>query len=174
MRINSSTSYLLAALAVCLFTSVGCDNGTETKTKSDDHGHAHDGEHAHHHEHPPHGPFGGHIFTLDSPEYQCEWKKYSDNDVIRMYILDVPGDAKMKPKAVPMKVDSFMVMAQAGSDGAKFQLEAEKPDENGATAVFMLEDKALATTIPLGVDIEIKVGDKVYKGQIKAHKPLDH
>ncbi|MFK7767898.1 MAG: hypothetical protein AB8B55_11805 [Mariniblastus sp.] len=180
MQIKSPLNLLFAGLAICLFAATGCDDSGTTKagsgstsTHEDDHGHSHDGDDAHDHEehdHPDHGPYGGHIFPIDSDEYQGEWKKYKDNDVIRMYILN----SDKKPKAVALNVDSFVVIPQAGSGDEKFELEAEKPDENGAASVFMLEDKALSMAIPLGVDIEIKVGDKVIKGQIKAHKPLDH
>ena len=41
-------------------------------------------------------------------------------------------------------------------------------------SVFKLDDADLALAIPLGVDIQIEVGDKTVKGEIKAHAPLDH
>ncbi len=182
MRITSLASVLLAGIALALFMSTGCD-----KPSGDDHAahgdHDHDAEHAHdaddhtghdddtdsHADHPDHGPFGGHVFKLDTSEFQGEWKKYKDNDVIKMYLLDATGK-----KAAPLKVDSFIVTSKVGNDDAGFTLEPEEPDAEGATAVYSLDDKDLSIAIPLGVDIEIKVGDKVYKGEIKAHQPLDH
>jgi len=173
MRINSITSLIIAALAIVIF-AVGCEKpneGTGGKPAGDDHaGHDHaDGDGHDEHDHPPHGPFGGHIFDLDSEDYQAEWKKYKDNNIIRMYLLD--GEGK---KEVAAKVDSFIVKPQAGKDDVQFELTAENPDENGASATYMLDDEQLTIAIPLGVDIEIKMGDQVLKGQIKAHKPLDH
>jgi hypothetical protein len=106
---------------------------------------------------------------LDTPDHQVEWKKYKDNDMIRMYILDGKGE-----EATPVKVDSFTVTPKIGKDEASFELEPEDADENGATAIYALDDKELSIAIPLGVVIEIKVGDKTLKGEIKAHKPLDH
>lgn len=169
MRNNTLTSTLLAALAVVVFASVGCDNPETAGDKPAKDDHSHEGDLGHAHDHPPHGPAGGHIFDLDSDDYQAEWKKYKDNSVIRMYILDGAGK-----KAVPVKVDSFIVKPQAGKEDVSFELAAEEANENGETAVYMLDDDALFTAIPLGVDIEIKMGDKTLKGQIKAHKPLDH
>ena len=167
MRINSLTSMLLAAFAVIVFASVGCEKPEEGTPAKDEHAQG-DG-HGSAHDHPPHGPFNGHIFDLDSPDHQGEWKKYKDNNIIRMYILD--GEGK---KAAPEKVDSFIVKPQAGKDEVVYELAAEDADENGASATYMLDDNALTIAIPLGVDIEIKIGDKTIKGQIKAHEPLDH
>jgi hypothetical protein len=174
MRINSIASLFIAALAVVVFASVGCekptgDNGPKPAAGGhDDHDHDHGDDHADH-DHPAHGPFGGHIFDIDSPDYQGEWKKYSDNNIIRMYLLDGKGK-----DAVAVKVDSFIVKPQAGKDDVTFELKAEDPDENGASSTYMLDDENLTIAIPLGVDIEIKIGDKTYKSQIKAHQPLDH
>lgn len=171
MRINSLASILVAFMALAVFASTGCDkpNGDDhaahgDNDKAPDADADHDAD-----DHPAHGPFGGHIFTLDSSDYQGEWKKYKDNDVIKMYVLDAAGK-----NAASLKIDSFVVTPKVGNDGTSFTLEPEEPDADGATAVYTLDDKDLSIAIPLGVDIEIKVGDKVYKGEIKAHKPLDH
>jgi hypothetical protein len=75
---------------------------------------------------------------------------------------------------VPVKVDSFIVKPKAGDEEIVFELEAEDVDEDGKTATFMLDDQDLSIAIPLGVDIVITSGDQVWKGEIKAHKPLDH
>ncbi len=178
MRINSVTSLLVAAFALVIFVT-GCEKPTDvdggSKAKSGENAdHDHDDDHAHddghaHDDHPAHGPFGGHIFPIDSSDYQGEWKKYKDNNIIRMYLLDSEGK-----KEVAVKVDSFIVKPQAGKGDVVFELTAEEPDENGASATYMLDDEELTIAIPLGVDIEIKMGDKTLKGQIKAHKPLDH
>ena len=87
----------------------------------------------------------------------------------KMYLLDAAGK-----KEVAQKVDSFTVTPKVGSEEEGFTLVAEKADEQGLSAVYMLDDQQLSIAIPLGVDIEIKIGDKVYKGEIKAHEPLDH
>ena len=86
-----------------------------------------------------------------------------------MFLLDGEGNANKKAK-----VDSFIVKPQVGSDAEVFELAPEDANENGETATFMLDEQALGIAIPLGVDIEIKIGDKTLKGEIKAHKPLDH
>jgi hypothetical protein len=86
-----------------------------------------------------------------------------------MYILDAAGK-----EAVAQKVESFTVTPKVGNDEAGFVLEPENPDEQGLSAVYMLDDQNLSIAIPLGVDIEIKIADKIYKGEIKAHEPLDH
>lgn len=173
MRINSLSSLFIAGLALMVFVAGGCepDGGTATKPAADQHddGHDHEGHGEDEHDHPPHGPFGGHVFDIDSPDHQVEWKKYKDNNIIRMYLLD--GEGK---KAVEEVVDSFVVTPQAGKDDVSFELAAENPNDSGASSTYMLEDEDLTIAIPLGVDVAIKIGDKTFKGQIKAHKPLDH
>ena len=177
MRINSLASVLLAGVALAVFVSAGCDKPKEAEHAAlgdhadhdhDGHDHAEEG-HVNHDDHPAHGPNNGHIFKLDTAEFQGEWRKYPDNDVIKMYLLDATGK-----NAAPMKVDSFTVTPKVGVDQSGFTLEPEEPDAEGATAVYSLDDKDLAIAIPLGVNIEIKAGDKVLKGEIKAHQPLDH
>ena len=86
-----------------------------------------------------------------------------------MYILDAEGK-----KEVAVKAENFMVVPQAGNDDTSFEMIGENPDENGATAVYMLDDKDLSISIPLGVNITFTIDGKEFKGEIKAHKPLDH
>ena len=185
MRINSTSALIVAVLAVAVFAVNGCDssggsgtsNGGAASNADHDHDHDHDhgddhGDHDHDHDHadhPAHGPFGGHIFALEPNDMQGEWKKYTDSNVIKMYLLDAAGK-----KEVPQKVDSFVVTPKVGNDEGGFTLEPENPDDMGVSAVYMLDDQELSIAIPLGVDIEIKIGDKVFKGEIKAHEPLDH
>jgi hypothetical protein len=85
-----------------------------------------------------------------------------------MHILDQDG------KPVVVKVDSFKVIPSAGSDQTPFELVAESPDEEGKASVYSLDDQGLAIAIPLGVNIEIAMGETVLKGKIDSHEPLDH
>lgn len=168
MRINSLANLFVAALALVVFASVGCekpDGGTDAPATADKKDDGHDDDH----DHPAHGPFGGHIFEIDSDEYQGEWKTYKDNNIIRMYLLD--GEGK---KAVSAKVDSFVIKPQAGKGDVTFELKAEDPDDEGASSTYMTDDEDLSIAIPLGISIEIKIGDKTHIGTIKAHKPMDH
>lgn len=167
---QSLLSIAIAMLAMVIFTT-GCQDGTDTPgtDTGDSHGHDHASEDDHAHDHPAHGPNGGHIFQLDDSEVTGEWCKFSDNNVIKMHILDAAGK-----EAMPMKVDSFSVQSMAGNDGAEFMLEADGADADGKASLFMLDDEDLATAIPLGVKIVIKSGDKTINGEIKAHTPLDH
>ena len=175
MRINSTSALIVAVLAVAVFAVNGCDSSGGSGTSNGgaasnaDHDHDHDHDHGDHADHPAHGPFGGHIFALEPNDMQGEWKKYTDSNVIKMYLLDAAGK-----KEVPQKVDSFVVTPKVGNDEGGFTLEPENPDDMGVSAVYMLDDQELSIAIPLGVDIEIKIGDKVFKGEIKAHEPLDH
>ncbi len=169
--------FLLAIAAIAVFIG-GCDKtGNETPTankESGAHDHDHDGhDHEHedghsHDDHPAHGPNHGHIFELDSPDYQGEWQKFKDNNVIKMHILD----KDQKPAVV--RVDSFLVIPMAGNDATPFELEAESTDPEGRSSVYMLDDQNLSIAIPLGVNIEITMGDKVLKGKIDQHEPMDH
>lgn len=171
--------FLLAAAAIAIFIG-GCEQaGNQSQTASKEsgnaaHNHDHDGhdhgdEDGHDHDdHPAHGPNHGHLFELDSPAYQGEWQKFKDNNVIKMHILD-----KDQNPAV-VKVDSFHVIPMAGNDQTPFVLEAETTDADGKSSVYILDDQALSIAIPLGVTIEITMGDKVLKGKIDQHEPLDH
>ena len=62
---------------------------------------------------------------------------------------------------------------KVGEGVEPFELEAEDP-KDGMSAVYMLDDARLAIAIPLGVNIEIKMGDKTIKGEIKSHEVRDH
>ena len=166
MSTKSLFSCMLATLALVMFVSVGCEE-PGAGAGGGEGGHAHAG-HAHAHDHPAHGPNGGHIFPLDTDEFQAEWKKYSDNNVIKICILDATGS-----KSMPIAAESVTITPKAGEGDVSFVLPAESP-ENGLASFFKLDDADLALGIPLGVDIEIKVGDKTIKGEIKAHEPLDH
>ncbi len=170
----------LLTLALSVF-AIGC-NDTSTDTGSDDdHGHSHDDDHGHSHDdddhghdhaghdHPAHGPNGGHIFALDKEGFQGEWCKSKDTNLIRMYILGEDGETLK-----PIKADSFVVRSLAGADGQEFTLEAQEPDDEGQSAVYTLDDQNLKIAIPLGVEIEIKMGDQTMVGKIDAHEPLDH
>ena len=164
--------YLLAVAAIAIFIGgCGVDKQAETAaTGSGSKAHDHDGhEHDHEHDdHPAHGPNHGHIFALDSEEYQGEWQKFKDNNVIKMHILD------KDQKPAVLKVDSFHVIPMAGNDATPFVLEAESPDADGKSSVYMLDDQSLSIAIPLGVNIEITSGDMILKGKIDQHEPLDH
>ncbi len=160
---------LIAGLALSCFLAIGCGDTTKTEpaggggtnTKTDNHD---DHDHAH-----VHGPNNGHVFEFEPHEFHGEWKQYNDNNKIRIYVLDEAGK-----KNVAVKAESISVIPRVGSDKTPFVLPAENPNEAGESAVFVMDDVKLKTAIPLGVDIELKVGDKTYKGEIKAHEPMDH
>lgn len=166
----SFASLAIAFVAAALF-SIGCSDPETGKPAKDSHGdHDHDhGDHDHAHDHPAHGPNGGHIFALSAEGHSGEWCKFKDNDVIKMHILDADGK-----NATPVKVDSFIVKPSVGNDSLTFELEAENADADGNASTFMLDDAGLAKAIPLGVDIEIKIGEQTITGKIAAHEPLDH
>lgn len=164
--------HLLTLLAVCCFCTVtfsGCETGS-TKTATADHDHDHDHDHGSHAEGelPAHGPKGGHLFKLDGTEYVGEWLHYNDNDIIRVYLLD------MKSKgAVPC--DGITITPTAGDDKTPFVLELDAEASGGdQKLVYMLDEKALMLAMNLGVDVEITVGDEKFKGSIAPHAPHDH
>ncbi len=177
----------LAALVAISLLTVGCgapepaqetDNGSSSTSHdhADEHGHDHsdeghgEGEHDDHGEeaHAPHGPNGGHIFKFDSPDYVGEWQKFKDNSIIKMHILDKDQEP------VLASVDSFKVIPLTGKDQTPFELDAENADAEGLASVYSLDDQGLSIAIPLGVSIEVVIGDKTLKGQIDQHEPLDH
>lgn len=185
MRIQSLTAVrLFLGVAATVLFAIGCDKPTETAGGSSgttsvagdhdhdhsDHGHDHsDGDHDHEgHSHAAHGPQGGHMFPLESKEFLGEWTQSQSNDVIKFYLMDAAKQAK------PVKVEYFHVIPMVGNDPTPFELEAESPDDEGKSAVYVLDDKNLHTALPLGVKIEFKTGDTVVTGKVDAHTPYDH
>jgi len=193
------TALMLGSLSCCLLSGCAETNTAETTTASHDHDHDHEGhDHGHDHEghdhggdgghghnhdghdhgsheghdhgmHDVHGPFGGHVFSFDSDDYGAEWKHYNDNDVIRVYVLDPAGK-----KEAPVKATVTMIPL-GGSDKTPFELEAEKVDGDGNSAIYSLDDKNLGIAITaVGVKVEMKVADKTYSAIIEAHEPHDH
>ncbi|MDB2685799.1 hypothetical protein N9Y42_01135 [Mariniblastus sp.] len=195
MRTKSLLSFLVAMLATIVIAG-GCQEpvgdtdggGAQSHDEHDhsscdhdhdhsscDHDHSHDGDHDHAadgdhgHDHPAHGPNHGHMFDFDSDEFTGEWCQYPDNNVIRIYLLDEKGEGSK-----PLVVEQFLVKPLVGSEGDPFELEPEDVDPEGAADSFMLDDMVLRTAIPLGVEIEVIADGKTLKGEIKAHKPMDH
>lgn len=177
------TAIVLGVFSACLIS--GCADTQTADSTTDDtaehdhdhegHSHDHDGhDHGDHdgHDHSGddvHGPFGGHTFRFDSDDYRAEWKHYNDNNVIRVYVLDPTGK-----KEAPVKA-SVAMFPMAGSDKTPFELEAEKPNESGESAVYALDDQNLGIAITAGgVKVEMKTGGKTYTGIIDAHAPHDH
>lgn len=168
--------FSLTMLALLTVTNTGCpkpeDSNSQQHSDNADGGHTHDHAHGHgdHDDHPAHGPKGGHLFQLDSDDIQVEWKQRQDNNVVKMYLLTTDEE----PKPIALKVDSFKVIPQAGNDTTPFVLEPENADDEGKASEFSMDDQLLRTSIHLGNDIEIVTSEKTYKGQIKAHEPMDH
>ena len=121
-----------------------------------DHGHSHDGdEHGHdekahdEHGHEAHieemGPNKGHIIRLEPSDYMAEWRHYKGNSVIRVYVLD--GEKKTTP------VDATVTITpEAGKTKEPFELEPEDANDEGATAVYMLDEQQLASGNEFGRD----------------------
>ena len=164
-------------LALFLTTALmlpGCDKkpaappSTTVEDSHDHDGHDHDHDHDHGHDHAAHGPNGGHLFKFDSDKYQGESNDSIKTEVIKMYILD------MDKNPVALKVDSFRVIPLAGNDPTPFELQPVDPDDEGKASVFQLDDERLRIAVPLGVSIEVKMGDETMTGKIESHEPYDH
>jgi hypothetical protein len=157
-------------MAVCCFAFpafTGCGEGSQTVAESHDHDHDHD--HAHGEGGlPAHGPNNGHLFKLEGTDLIAEWIHYSDNDIIRVLLLD-------KGLENAVEYDGVMITPTAGDDKTPFVLELDpEKNINDKKLVYMLDEKKLMLAMSLGVDVEIKVGDKTYKGKIAPHAPHDH
>ena len=164
--------FATALAAVLCFISSGCDtqdsakkNGKQSSpddVQSQDDGHDHGDE-----AHDDHGPKGGHLVKFDSDEYQAEWLHYNDNDIVRVVVYGPDGSTETAVKA-----DSVCVKRIA--DGTVFELDPETPDENGATAVYSLDNKELSIAMNTGVNLEMRIGDKTFTTEIKPQKPHKH
>lgn len=178
---RSLATVLIACFALACFTLNGCNDAASTAkdtTKSsqndgdnhnhDDHdGHEHGGDdHAGDHDAHAHGPNGGHLFDFSGEDYKGEWKHYSDNHVVRVFVLD--EEAK---EAVPVAAESVTIRRTAGDDGTVFTLDAESPDAEGNASVYSLDSQDLDIAMNLGVIVEMKVGDKTYSTELPPHKP---
>ena len=143
----------------------------------DDHGHSHDGEgHADHDDHEGHnhgaaaeemGPNKGHIVYLEPTDYVSEWRHYKGNSVIRVYVLNEDKETT----AVKAKVS---IVPEAGKTRDPFMLQAEETNDDGETAVYMLDDDKLSVAMNLGVVLKIEIDGKTYEGKIPPHKPHHH
>ncbi|QEG22384.1 hypothetical protein [Mariniblastus fucicola] len=183
--------YVLTLLALCCFgatTFSGCETDTKVASTSDhdhdghDHGdhdghdhdgHDHDGHDHDGHDHaegelPAHGPNGGHLFKLDGSDMVGEWIHYSDNDIIRVLLLD-----SELQNAVAF--DGVSITPKAGDDKTPFVLELDpEKNVNDQKLVYMLDDPRLMKNMSLGVVVEYTVGDEKFSGEIKPHAPHDH
>ncbi len=176
--------HLLTLLALTCFVTpafIGCGEGANTAdSSSHDHdhdGHDHDhGDHDHDHgdhDHshgdlPAHGPNNGHLFKLEGSDMIGEWIHYSDNDIIRVLLLD----SKLENV---LECDGVKITPEAGDDKTPFVLELdEEKNIDDRKLVYMLDEKRLMLAMSLGVEVEITVGDKTYKGKIEPHAPHDH
>ena len=174
----------LAILAVigCL-CFIGCSEPAQTSKNSGSDLDAHDHDHdSHDHDHDadhddegeakgklgPLGPNGGHQIDFSGEPMNAEWIHYNDNDVIRVVVLDQAGKVNRKIKAESIKIRR----SKGNAEG--FTLMAESPDADGTAESFMLDDKALAIAMVLGVNVEIEVDGKNYVGKIPPHEPHSH
>jgi len=185
-------SFLVLFLAAVCTLHVGCDKpasdadgGTSAVQghdhDGDDHGHSHDEEghedHADHEGHEDHdhdgaaaeemGPNKGHIIYLEPNDYVSEWRHYKGNSVIRIYVLD----KDKKSVAVNAKVT---VEPQTGKTRDPFVLRPEDEDEDGKTAVYMLDDEQFSNAMNLGVKLKIEIDGKTYVGIVPEHAPHHH
>lgn len=178
--------HLMIAALMC-FVSVGCQNSdTKTDSKTDSKtnaSHSHDDSTAHEHKEVAStahkhadgstctcelGENGGHLFTFENKEYKGEYVISKDSDVVRFFLLN------SKDEDVSMKVDSFKVTPLAGADAVAFELEADSPDGDGKSHIYMAENKDLRIALNLGVKVEVKSGDLMLAGQIDAHEASGH
>lgn len=179
MRVNSiagnrKSSWLFGILlsTAVVLNFAGCDSGkasgtgsttaTGTAAKGDDHGHDHE-------EHADHGPNHGHLIAAESTEMGLEWTHSNKNNIIRIFLLDAK-----KEKNQPAKVDSLTVTRATGNTSDKWVLTAVNPNAAGESAEYMLDSEDLNRAMALGVNIEVKMGDKVVKATIPPHAPHDH
>ena len=168
----------IAVIALAAFVFSGCDAGNsksdaKKSPAKDSHGHDHKDGDDHDGEKKAakilHGKNGGHIVELKPTDLVAEWCHSSDNDVIKVFILNEGASANQAVKA-----DSVTIRATAGSNKDPFTLAAVAANEAGEAAEYKLDDKQLALAMTLGVVLEIKVGDKTYSAEIPAHAPHSH
>lgn len=151
----------------------GCDSagssnaGGGTVTNTDDHDHDHGDDHDH--DHADHGPNHGHLIAADAADMGLEWTHSNQNNIIRVFLLDAK-----KEKNQAAKVDSVTVTRATGNTSDKWVLTAVNPNEKGESAEYMLDSEDLNRAMALGVNVEVKMGDKVVKGTIPPHAPHDH
>lgn len=170
----------IAVIALAAFVFSGCDAGasksnTTKAPAKDSHGHDHKAGDDHDHAGEKqaakilHGKNGGHIVELKPADLVAEWCHSSDNDVIKVFVLNQGATANQAVKA-----DSVTIRATAGSNKEPYTLSAVAANEAGEAAEYKLDDKQLALAMTLGVVLEIKVGDKTYSAEIPAHAPHSH
>ena len=149
-------SYLFAfaVLAIALTSAIGCDNNAATTEEAPERT-----THVHRH-----GPIlNGEMFDFDS-DYTAEAQRVSGGDIIRIAILDKEGKKEARVLTESLTVrrkDEVFVMTPSPDD--------ETTDEG--SYLFELNDKDFAIAWSLGIEVEMKVGDKMYKGTLGSFEP---
>ena len=103
------------------------------------------------------------MFDFDS-DYTAEAQRVSGGDIIRIAILDKEGKKEARVLTESLTVrrkDEVFVMTPSPDD--------ETTDEG--SYLFELNDKDFAIAWSLGIEVEMKVGDKMYKGTLGSFEP---
>jgi PBP1b-binding outer membrane lipoprotein LpoB len=158
--------FSFAAIALSAFLITGCGD-TSTKDKSDDKKTAdhddHDREEAPHHAHGPND--GSHFVFGDTEEFAGEVVTYGENDLVKVMFCDFKGK-----KTVSLNATKLSIVRKAGDNRTPFDLEAIKPDDEGKTDGFKLEDKDLKIAIGVGaVIVKATIDGKEYEGTAYPH-----
>lgn len=157
-----------ACLLLCLLIAAGCG------PKEDEHDHSHD--------HGSHAPHGGHLITLDSPDYSAEWTHDDAKGKLTIFILDkagkkdvaiatdvvkITGKKKMGGSEEPVGFEYSLLAVNASSDdppkASRFENSKSNPN--------LLTDAKLGEAV--SATLEFEVDGKKYQGKIE-HDHHDH
>ena len=154
--------FALIPLAIVIAATCGCKQSVVEADGSDTSGIT---THVHRH-----GPvLNGEMFDFDS-DYAAEAQHVKGENIIRIAILD--GEGK---KLARVKTDSITVrrVDVTEKNEREFTLTTSPDDEatEDGSYLFELDDEDFALAWSLGIEVEMTVGGKVYKGILPAFQP---
>jgi hypothetical protein len=156
---------LMAAAALFLFSASGCESKNvgvgKNPTTTD--------EHEHHH-----GPNEGELIELGNEEYHAELLQVPDGDVVTVFILD-----KEAKNAVPTATEAVVVRMTLGDKPIEFRLtpNPKEGEPAGSSSRFESKEEPLRAALAHQTakrELEVKIGDKTYKGEFEYYEPHQH
>lgn len=153
-------AHYIMLIILPLVALAGCPNGNSPNDAADEHEHADEGGHSH----GVHGPNGGHIFALGTPEYHAEMGTDLNLGAVGVHILG--NDAKT---AKPIPIETITLVET--KDGETIEHTLTAPNFVDEASFFQLQNAELAERVARDENfsgrLEIKFGDQDLSGEVQ-------
>lgn len=154
-----------ALVALFMFAASGCEQKKSDVAKKPS---ATD-EHEHHH-----GPNAGELIELGDEEYHAELLQTPEGEVVTVFVLD-----KEAKNAVPTATDAVLIRMTLTDAPVEFRLtpNPKEGEPAGSSSRFESKEKELRDALAHPTakrELEVKIGDKTYKGDFVYYEPHGH